>query len=296
MDGITLADTLLVNSLLWIRSLGADELNPSRRMVEDVEPLAAAQGFLFEEHVVGDRAEMLVLLADIAARAAGGLRPILHFDCHGSRDHGLLLEPSGEYLGWAALADALRAVNVATANHLCCVFGVCFGLHMSFELRLSRPSPYYLTIAPEREVTVGILEERTAPFYREVFASGNITSAYAAVLAPELRLFHCKEIFARALATYIAGNCVGKAAGRRQEQMVTAILRKHGIAAPSSAQLSQARARVKAALAPSQAVIDHYAPTFLIGRSPGFGYAELKKLADGYVRRARDRARRAGKR
>ncbi len=287
MNGITLTDTLLVNSLLWIRSLGVDELNPSRRMVEDVEPLAAAQGFGFEEHVVGDRAEMLALLAEIATRAAAGLRPILHFDCHGSRADGLLLKPSGDYLSWAALADALRAANVATANHLCCVFGVCFGLRMSFELRLSKPSPYYLTIAPEQEVSVGILEDRTAAFYRDVFASGNITRAFADVLAPELKLFHCKEIFARALATYIANNCVGKAAEQRQERMVTALLRKHGITAPSSAQLRQARAKIKAALAPSQAVIDYFAPTFLIGRAPGFGYTELKELADGYVRRKR---------
>lgn len=289
MDGITLTDTLLVNSLLWIRSLGADELNPSRRMVEDVEALAATQGFVFEEHVVGDSAEMLALLVDVAARAAAGLRPILHFDCHGSRADGLLLEPSGDYLSWSALTDALRAINVATANHLCCVFGVCFGLRMSFELRLSGPSPYYLTIAPEREVSVGVLEDRTAPFYREVFAGGNITRAFADVLAPELKLFHCKEIFARALATYIADNCVGKAAERRQERMVTAILRKHDITAPSSAQLREARTKAKAALAPSQAVIDQFAPTFLIGRAPGFGYSQLKKLADGYVRRKRAR-------
>lgn len=296
MDGITLTDTLLVNSLLWIRSLGANELNPSRRMVEDVEALAVAQGFVFEEHVVADRAEMLTLLGGVAVRAATGLRPILHFDCHGSRVDGLLLKPSGDYLSWAALADALRAINVATANHLCCVFGACFGLRMSFELRLTKPSPYYLTIAPEREVSVGVLEDRTAPFYREVFASGNITKAFADVLTPELKLFHCKEIFARALATYIANNCVGKAAEQRQEKMVSALLRKHGIIAPSSAQLGEARTRIKTALAPSQAVIDHFAPTFLIGRVPGFGYAELRKLADGYVRRNHARVRVAGKR
>lgn len=290
MDGITLTDKLEISSLLWIRSLGEHELNPSRRMVEDLETLTVAGEFVFEEHVVGCRADMLALLGDIARRADKGLRPILHFDCHGSRSEGLLLKPSGEYLDWRALADALRSVNVATANNLCCVFGVCFGLHMSFELRLSEPSPYYLTIAPENEISVGLLEQCTLPFYREVFLSGNITSAYSKTVHPDLKQFHCKEVFARALATYIANNCVGRAAKRRQERMVTEILQKDGVAAPSPAQLREVRAKVKAALAPSQAIIDHFAPTFLIGRAPGFGYAELKKLADGYVRLKQARA------
>lgn len=290
MDGIILSDNLAINSLLWIRSLGAHELNPSRRMVEDLQTLAAADGFTFEEHVVECPEDLLALLGNIARRADEGLRPILHFDCHGSRSDGLLLEPSGEYLDWPRLADGLRAVNVATANNLCCVFGVCFGLHMSFELRLSKPSPYYLTIAPEQEILVGQLEQSTLPFYREVFSSGNITSAYSKVLRPDLKLFHCKEVFARALATYIANNCVGRAAKRRQERMVTEILQQDGIVSPSSEQLREARAKIKAALAPSQTIIDQFAPTFLIGREPGFGYPELRKLADGYIRLKQARA------
>lgn len=285
MNGLTLTDTLVVDSVIWIRSLGDDELGPSRRMAEDLSILAATGGFAFHEFAVRDRAELLQLLNGIVHRAADGLRPILHFDCHGSRADGLFMKPSGEYLSWAQLADALRSVNVATSNNLCCVFGVCFGLQMSLALSLSKPSPYYLTIAPEEEVSEGILEARIAPFYREVFATANITQAYADVLKPELTLFHCKEIFARALATYIASNCVGRAADLRRERMLTAILRKEGVSTPNAAQLKAARTKVKAALAPSQSLIDRYAPKFLIGRSPGFGYAELKRLADGYTRR-----------
>lgn len=297
--GMTLSDALQVNSLVWIRSLADRELGPSRRMAEDLAMIATADEKDFRELVVTDRATLLSTLAGVAADARRGFRPILHFDCHGSRDQGLLLEPSGEFLSWGDLADALRRVNVATSNNLCCVFGVCFGLRMSFELSLSKPSPYYLTIAPENEIAVGVLEDRVAWFYRDTLTGGNITAAYQRVLAPDLKLFHCKEIMARALATYIAKNCVGRGRRERRERMVTRTMGAKGIAEPTPEQLSEARAGIRTALEPSQALIDRYAPRFLIGRDPGFGYAELKRLSDGYVALFRKRleleSRKAGR-
>jgi hypothetical protein len=287
MDGLTLGDTLQVNSVIWITSLDEGERGPSRRMVEDLAPLATAADMRFEEVAVGDRAGLLSALSVVTDDAGRGLRPILHFDCHGSAEHGLALRPSGEYLAWGELVDALRMLNSATRNNLCCVFGVCFGLHMSRELRLSLPTPYYLTIAPESEISVGVLEERTTPFYREVFETGDITAAYAKVLKPDLRLFLCKAVMAEALAAYIAGNCVGAEARARRERMVTAVLAKERITEPTTAQLGDARRKVKTALEPSQALIDHYASTFLLGRDPGFGFTELQRLADVQVKRAR---------
>lgn len=292
MKGLTLGDTLEVNSVVWITSLGEHERNPSRRMVEDLEQLAAAAEMRFEEIVVEGREGLLAALAGLADQADRGLRPILHFDCHGSAEQGLELRPTGEFLGWSDLVEALRSLNAATGNNLCCIFGVCFGLHMSKQLTLSLPTPYYLTIAPESEITVGVLEERTAPFYREVFTSGDITAAYAKVLAPDLSLFLCKAVLAEALALYVANNCVGAEARARRERMVTAVLKKERIVEPTGAQLREARSKVKAALEPSQWMIDHYASTFLLGRPPGFGFAELERLAAVQIERARLRERR----
>jgi hypothetical protein len=149
-EGIYLTDTVDINSVIWIRSLGDDELNPSRRMVESLTPMATAGHFGFEEKVVGSRAELLRLLNIVASAASEGLRPILHFDCHGSAANGLLLKPTGDYCGWGVLAAQLRAINVETRNNLCCVFGSCFGMWHATELRLSQPTPWYLAMPPRR--------------------------------------------------------------------------------------------------------------------------------------------------
>jgi hypothetical protein len=193
----------------------------------------------------------------------------------------LLLKPSDEFLSWQELADALRPINVATKNNVCCIFGVCFGLHFSFELRLSKPSPYFLTIAPEREVSVGVLEARTGDFYSRLNDTRNITLAYSDVLKPELHLFYSRAVYAEALAVYVNQHCRGKRGAARRERLLTELLRSRGITAPSKEQLKQARAQIKALVMPSQALIDRWAPTFLIGREPGFGIAELERLANG---------------
>lgn len=140
-SGISLTDTVLINSVIWIRSLADDERNPSRRMVEDLIPMATAGHFAFQEKVVGNRAELLAILDSVASSPQAGLRPILHFDCHGSATDGILLKPANEFCDWRKLTAQLRTINVATGNNLCCVFGTCFGMWHATHLRLSQPAP-----------------------------------------------------------------------------------------------------------------------------------------------------------
>lgn len=290
-DALHVIDRVEVNTVIWLRSLPEAELGPSRRMTEELEALAQQGGCLFEQIVVGDRREMLDALASIADRCARGLRPVLHFDCHGTRDKGLLLAPSGESLGWSKLAEALRTVNVAARNHVCCVFGVCFGLHLSLSLRLSEPTPYFLTIAPEREVAVGFLEERFPQFYAALFEGGHIDKAYRAHLAPELTCFNCKEIMAKSLAIYIARHATGVPGRERRERIMSQSFNQRGIPMPTPHDLRVTREAIKQRLALTQAQIDAYSQTFLIGRAPGFGLAEVERLADGMKRRLEHRKR-----
>jgi hypothetical protein len=294
--GIHVDSKFEVNTIIWLRSLPDDELGPSRRMVEDIEALAKRGGpYRFEEVVVGSPAEMVAALAALAVRCREGLRPILHFDCHGSDELGLLLAPSGDYLGWSDFAGALREVNVAAKNNVCCIFGVCFGMYLSLELSLSEPTPYFLTIAPEREIEVGKLEALFPPFYERLFETGNITTAYKDCLASALSDFQCQEVFAKALATYVIDHASGAAMAARRERLTTRILAHRGITEPSPEQLRDARAYTKDGLKPGQVLIDHFASTYLIGRKPGFGYAEVEKLAEG-MRRRRDADARAAQR
>jgi hypothetical protein len=278
---IDVTDTFDVNTIIWLRSLPDDELGPSGRMAEDVETLARASGpFPFEEIVVTSSKEMLAALSDLAERCRGGLRPILHFDCHGSEDGGLLLAPSGEYVGWQELADALRAVNVAAENNVCCIFGVCFGLHLTSTLSITEPTPYFLTIAPEGEIAVGELEARLPRFYDYMLRSGSITDAYDAELKLVMGIFKCQAVFGKVVATYINNHARGAALVARKEALITDALDQNGVAAPTPEQLRQIRAPVKDGLKLDQATIDCFASVFLIGRKAAIDLQDAYAIAE----------------
>ncbi|MBB4859265.1 hypothetical protein HNO88_002594 [Novosphingobium chloroacetimidivorans] len=280
--GLEIIDPIQVNTVIWLRSVPENELGPSERMVHDLAIATIGNPFAFEEIVVSDRAEMLGTLTTIAERCATGLRPILHFDCHGSEAEGLRLAPSAENVGWEDLADALRAINVATGNNLCCIFGVCFGLHLSLTLDLKKPSPYFLTIAPERKIEVGVLERYLPDFYAALFKTQHITNAFETHLRPHLTLYNCKALVVQSLAQFWATFAMGKGLKRWRERNVSLALAAHGISQPTAAQLGYTRQVVKRTLRPTQAIIAEYAKSFLIGRDLGFGVEEVMRLATGY--------------
>ncbi|QPA25812.1 hypothetical protein IR196_06920 [Brucella anthropi] len=276
----TISETLQTNSIVWIHSLLDAEMGPTRRMIEGVEGLITVGGFPVIEKKAGTKNELLAILTELAKEAKAGLRPIVHFDMHGSLDEGLLLAPSGERVSWAETIGALRRLNGATGNNLVCVFALCFGLQSYREVRLKEAAPAYFFCGPPAEITVGLLEIQTVAFYREMHLSGNVTAAFDKTLKAGMDSFHCQGLFFQALLRYIARHCSSKHRAERAEKLVSAILKRDGIANPSPAQLKGIRKQVKYMLTPGQHIVDLFAPHFLAGRPAAFGYSDLKKVLD----------------
>ncbi|RWO29677.1 MAG: hypothetical protein EOS10_22855 [Mesorhizobium sp.] len=290
---LTISEPLQTNAIVWIHSLPEREMGPSRRVLEDLEGLASAGGFPVFAYAVGDRAELRELFRQLRTQAEQGLRPVLHVDAHGTDADGLLLAPSGEHVGWAEIIEDLRALNVATANNLTCIFALCFGLHLYKQVSLKRPVPSYLFFAPPEETSVGFLEAQTLAFYREMNRTSNVTAAFDATLGAAMQSFHCQGLFLQSLLRYISTYCIGRLRQDRLERMVTAVLQRDGIVNPSSAQLKQARRKIRESLKPGQKVIDVFAPSFLIGRAPAFTYADLDRILKRSVPSGRSQRRSA---
>ncbi|WP_034948784.1 hypothetical protein [Erwinia oleae] len=284
--GVTMSETLQTNAIVWIHSLPEDQMGPTRRIIEDLEGLAANGGHSLIERPVANRDELLSVLRQCAQDAHGGLRPILHIDAHGTQQEGLLLAPSGERVGWIEITEALRAMNTATQNNLICVFALCFGLHMYAQVRLSKAVPAYMFFAPEKEIKVGFLEDQTLAFYREINSTGNVTSAFEATLGGGMVSFHCQGLFFQALLRYCRMECSGRKQRDRQERLLTAILKRDRMQHPTSAQLKEVRKQLKSLVAPGQHVIDRFAPLFLIGRAPMFTFNDMRQILDRPRRRS----------
>jgi hypothetical protein len=275
---LIISETLQTNAIVWIHSLPEHEMGPSRRILEDLDGLATAGGFPVFAYAVRNRAELSDLFRQLTANAEQGLRPVLHFDAHGKVAEGILLAPSGERVGWSEIIEDLRALNVATANNLTCIFALCFGLHLYRQVSLKRPVPAYLFCAPPEEISVGFLEAQTLAFYRAMNRTMNVTAAFEATLGGVMQSFHCQGLFLQSLLRYIRTYCIGRMRQDRLERMVTAVLQRDGIVNSSSAQLKHARHEIRESLKPGQEVIDSFAPSFLVGRAPAFTYADLDRI------------------
>ena len=159
-----LSSVININSLIWITSLEPNETGTMNRVHDDLQPYLLSIGLPF--HAVGPRSgsELLACLDAIAKRAKDGLRPIIHFDTHGSRKDGLYIAASREFVSWQKLVEKLRAINVETGNNLCVVSAACFGMHAIMETNIGNAAPFFALIAPENTVTFGFVEQRTVPF------------------------------------------------------------------------------------------------------------------------------------
>lgn len=191
---------------------------------------------------------------------------------------GLLLAPSGERIGWSDVIELLRGLNAATANNLTCVFALCFGLHLYRQVSLKKPVPAYLFFAPPSEISVGFLEAQTLAFYREINRTSNVTAAFQATLGANMASFHCQGLFFQSLLRYIRTYCLGRQRQDRHERMVSAIFQRDENSNPSRVQLQEARLKIKEFLKPEQSLIDHFAPSFLVGRAAAFTYADIDRI------------------
>lgn len=272
-----------VKSVIWLRSLGEDDHGLSRRTSEDVGMWGRQWGIDFEEHDVNDRRALIDKMNDIAQFAKLGGRPILHFDCHGSAESGLLLEPSGEYLSWHALADALRPININTGNNLVCIFGVCHGFFASGEMSLVQETPFAQIIAPLDEIKSGFLEDRLPRFYASLFETKNFSGAFTEHLAEKFEKLHCQKLLADCLARYTVKYMMGQKRKASIEDLVSEAISVLGIA-PTTGILRPLRHLIKNEHRMTPELIQYLAQPFLINCPPAFTADTINKMAEAIRR------------
>lgn len=267
------------NSVIWLSSLPDSELGPTRRMVEDMESLKAEISIGFQHIQVTSATHLKSLLEELAWRASEhGMRPLLHFDMHGNKEEGLYISQSSEYFSWNELYTNLQGLNKATGNNLVVIGAACFGLRSIMPIKLDKPAPFFVLLAPEEEVCVGFLEDNALRFYCDLFASGSLDAAYSRHLSDEFKYFHCEKMLFIVVAKYIRAGCKGKSAQERREQLLTDVF-SQGME-KTEANLSSVRKKIKEGLKPDQSLLDRYAKTFLAGRTCSFIMQQLLEFLD----------------
>lgn len=265
---------LIVNTVVWIRSLPAAEQRPTERVHDDLQPYLISKGIPFKLYEPQSAADFYDVLSQLVTRAANGLRPILFIDIHGADKSGIFIDPTNEIIGWDKFVELLRPINVATKNNLCVVSAACFSLQSIMEMGIEEPVPYFIYIAAEREFYFE--ERKIVAFFEDVFDGLDIVSAHEKHLAHQTSLFHCERAFIRALVGYIREYCIGSGLQKRKEYLLSEAI-KQGM--PNTRyERRRARKAVESGVRPSQALIDRFVDRFLIGKKIAISIVDVMRI------------------
>lgn len=262
-----------VNTVYLVTSSRPGEEGTTRRLAENISDISNNGGsFNFSHAQINSGDGYFQLLDEIFHEIDNGLRPIIHFDMHGSQERGLEIGKTGEFIDWGSVIDSLRILNTKLSNELVVVITACHGLHAILPISFEKTAPFLCLIAPEEEVTVGHIEDRVPDFYRELFSSGSLALA-CQKLGSEFKYFHSAEFLFKTLVRYIKEKCKGAGGQKRREDLLTEIMETRLGETPEK--ISEYRAKVKQHIAPNQELLDRYTSRFLMGKASGIKIDDL---------------------
>jgi hypothetical protein len=130
---------------------------------------------------VHSKQELLDVLSDIAARCTDDLKPLLHFDIHGSPS-GFYLS-NGDDVSWEDIKELIREINIACKNSLYISLATCYGGYLLNIYEYTKPCPFYGYIGPLDEMGGRDLEDGFSAFYAELIDTRNFQAALNALNA-----------------------------------------------------------------------------------------------------------------
>jgi hypothetical protein len=267
-----------INTVVYISALEESERGSSRRLKEDLAPLARGSDGLYFHYFDAESAEALGrYLAFLAARArTNRWRPLIHIDAHGDEHAGLRVGRD-EFVSWGELVAAFRAINAETENNLIVALAACEAFHLIKNISLFDKAPFYILLAPKQVVSAGLLEDRFRKFYTKVLTSSDLTAARE-LLGHEFGYFHAERILAISIARYLRSHGTGKGLARRKEDLLTQLLDL--LEQDERASLGTHRKHIRRTIKPVEsALLTQLIQRFLFDRQMAISLDELMKRA-----------------
>ncbi|MCP9308690.1 hypothetical protein [Zymomonas mobilis] len=180
--------TIEYDSLYWLSSLSPKEEGLSRRCTEDIFPLFPSKKF----YKIENKIDFEDAFSCIEENINKGKKPLLHIDMHGSEESGLS-SYTGEEFSWDLVESQLSQLNKLMNNQLLCISCACQGAAIIGELRIDRPCPYRMLIAPREKISSGYLETNLLKFYRKLTDTLSIDQAFEQI-KDQFSLFTAEDI------------------------------------------------------------------------------------------------------
>lgn len=264
------------NAVIIIDGLRKSESQTGLQLYNDLRDLRDYENAVsvVRRYEVSNAVELRILLENLRKEAKDGLRPVLHFECHGDAVKGLEIGEHREHFAWAALEPLLRAINVATECNLGVVMAVCSGLHAIKSIKMHRATPFYFLLGSQDELLQEQIRSEMRAFYRVLLLSSDLDKALRQV--PSCRSYHAETMLAIAVGRFLRQGCMGTGGLKRMEYLVTETKWRLG-GFRNREQMRSIRKHAKKAVQAgmSQATFHQLARTFLGVRKPSFTLVAL---------------------
>ena len=256
--------TFSSTGVVIIDGLAPDDPQTATRLYDDLLHLRDLHGGLFATYRrAEDRESFLATLAHLRAQCLLGMRPIVHIEAHGDRERGLEIGVGKQIVTWSELADALAEMNAITRNNLGVVISACHGFYAIQDIDIQKPCPFYFLVAPTKEVSAGLIEDKMPAFYQTLLATHSFDHAEAR-LGPKFQTFLAEKFFCINFARQMRDHSIGKGAQRQVEDLVTRAVTEG--AAPNREAIRSLRRRFRAYVRSPEAAYYQMSRVFLHGR------------------------------
>jgi hypothetical protein len=285
-----------INTVVWISSPADDD---ERWLTEKalilLEPLLQITKIRLLKFEPKSAADLSHYFVNLEQETNKGMRPIVHLDTHGSELDGLYVAATDEFVSWRELVNQLRPINVAAQNNLCVVSAACCSMHTLMNMDFDAPTPFFLMLAPQHEVTFGFVGKRMHNFYEAAFTSHDFMGAHDAYLAPEFQQYHSHRLSLKAISGYMRDSCIGKGGRKRIRGLVKQNLGpgKQHPDTPENRKLARNIARQT--IRPTQELIDRHAKPFLMGQALPISFDDVLSFARADAMRRNVLVRRAAR-
>lgn len=217
------------NKIIVLESLKDDERHTGKELYDDLisrMPYTHTQ-LKVEYHDIDTLTRWDFVMGDILDDCLQNQNiPIIHFEIHGeSNGRGLVLK-SHELATLEHVGTQLRSINVATRCNLFITLGVCKGLYLLFNMKMSKPMPFIGAIGSFNNLMNDDIYVRFYDFYDTLFSSMDIGEAFVALqhanpdMPAEYRYIPADELFYKNYQVYLKEQCTEAALKRRAKESI----------------------------------------------------------------------------
>ncbi|MFZ6723551.1 hypothetical protein [Undibacterium sp. Ji49W] len=156
--------------------------------------------------------------------------PLIHIEGHGSKDS--LFFPDHSSIAWSTVFELLREINILSKNNLFFACGACESAYALKGASITKASPVFGLLAPEKVVRAGDVADGFIAFYKSLIKNGSLNTASNALAsatnAKNFAFIFSYYLFKNAVSAHKAKHRTGRGKQERLEEVLSEAVDKIG--------------------------------------------------------------------